>query len=546
MSKEALESLMRGVSRYSQLKRELGKTGETPGKLYRQASYQAPHIVQLSKKVVREQLKAMITDTAGLNLQTVSNTKLNSLTDIVHGNIIAALEKKGFKYDRGSQCIYIKGEGTEAGAANNFRRINEAFNQAFGGNKAYGPFFDFLIKELDEEQSIQVELFKNDLVLSAQAESARTNKKVDPFHGYGFDAGHVEANITAALKAVVWNSLKQEFKAGQDFRNHPAIAEELSRVTEEWRKITSNAVAGNVLYDYLIKEKIITGAEEGKNLVAGFFEHTLEFAKEIATGEAKAALKTEVKLKDRTSLQKIAKEVVVSIIPEYARANQDKGSTLEKNILYQMEELGASEVKRLNSVFKDWVAGRLNIPGIPQLSELPGSKTLNQMIDTNLGQLLEFGKAAPQRANTKAKKEAKSKVGKAKPNIGKSYTLGLDKKPLTRLSIFRNSVSRFVSLSNVVNIINMQLAEKIRQNMGSPRLNYRTGRFAKSAQLLTPSVGGTGLVTLPFTYMKYPYQTFEPGFAKGSIDRDPYSLISQSIREIATKLVVAKLRIVRV
>ena len=41
---------------------------------------------------------------------------------------------------------------------------------------------------------------------------------------------------------------------------------------------------------------------------------------------------------------------------------------------------------------------------------------------------------------------------------------------------------------------------------------------------------------IDYTYMKYPYQTFEPGFAQGSIKRDPRRIIGESVREIAQSI----------
>ena len=41
-----------------------------------------------------------------------------------------------------------------------------------------------------------------------------------------------------------------------------------------------------------------------------------------------------------------------------------------------------------------------------------------------------------------------------------------------------------------------------------------------------------GGLQVNYTYEKYPYQTFEPGFEKGSVFRDPRKLIEESIRDI--------------
>ena len=76
-------------------------------------------------------------------------------------------------------------------------------------------------------------------------------------------------------------------------------------------------------------------------------------------------------------------------------------------------------------------------------------------------------------------------------------------------------------------------------------LNYRTGRFAGSAKVESMSQSRQGMITAFYSYMKNPYQTFEPGFRQGSPKtRDPKLLISQSIREIAATRVGNQLRAV--
>ena len=49
-------------------------------------------------------------------------------------------------------------------------------------------------------------------------------------------------------------------------------------------------------------------------------------------------------------------------------------------------------------------------------------------------------------------------------------------------------------------------------------------------------MGPRGKTMIDYTYMKYPYQTFEPGFAQGSIKRDPRRIIGESVREIAQSI----------
>jgi len=108
----------------------------------------------------------------------------------------------------------------------------------------------------------------------------------------------------------------------------------------------------------------------------------------------------------------------------------------------------------------------------------------------------------------------------------------------------RDTKGRFTSAANLQNIIQSQITEKVKENMGQGgSLENRTGRFAESVTITNITQSRQGTLTAFYNYMKYPYQTFERGFKQGSTRRDPRLLISKSIREIATKLVSHKLNI---
>ena len=76
--------------------------------------------------------------------------------------------------------------------------------------------------------------------------------------------------------------------------------------------------------------------------------------------------------------------------------------------------------------------------------------------------------------------------------------------------------------------------------MQSPALNYRTGRFASSVRVTDVVTTPKGFPSMGYTYDKDRYQTFEPGFAQGSVDRDPRKLIDKSMREIAAQYAVGR------
>ena len=97
----------------------------------------------------------------------------------------------------------------------------------------------------------------------------------------------------------------------------------------------------------------------------------------------------------------------------------------------------------------------------------------------------------------------------------------------------------FVSL---LSIINHSLEDQLSTNMERPFLEYQTGRFAKSVEVKNITEGRSGALSIYYDYMKYPYQTFEPGYNLGHLGYDPRPLISKSIRQIAQEHVAQRFR----
>ena len=114
----------------------------------------------------------------------------------------------------------------------------------------------------------------------------------------------------------------------------------------------------------------------------------------------------------------------------------------------------------------------------------------------------------------------------------------------------RDLGGRFSSLVSLQNILNQRLSGQITENMGDGSrrdiLNYRTGIFANTVFVERMSQSREGMITAFYTYMKYPYATFEPplGAQSGTKSRDPKLLISKSIREIGATIVKERMRAV--
>lgn len=135
----------------------------------------------------------------------------------------------------------------------------------------------------------------------------------------------------------------------------------------------------------------------------------------------------------------------------------------------------------------------------------------------------ELGKKASSLRSTKTRKGAKSTTSRGKRGPRRS-----------------NAQTPQTSVLNLRNLLNDVINEAVGLNMISPRLRYRTGRFANSVEITNIIQGRKGGLTIDYTYQKDPYQTFEVGGRQGSQERDPRDLIGTSIREVAQQLVGKK------
>ena len=130
-----------------------------------------------------------------------------------------------------------------------------------------------------------------------------------------------------------------------------------------------------------------------------------------------------------------------------------------------------------------------------------------------------------------AKTEVKGKIGSKARLTGKGRQKSVRK---SMLSTGFSQVKLYAALNTRINAV-------VAKNMGAPGLEYQSGRFAGSVRVTDVSKTPQGFASIGYTYQLYPYQTFEPGFAQGSTDRDPRKLIDRSIREIAAQMVTGRL-----
>ena len=97
----------------------------------------------------------------------------------------------------------------------------------------------------------------------------------------------------------------------------------------------------------------------------------------------------------------------------------------------------------------------------------------------------------------------------------------------------RDLRGKFQSVTNLLFILSA-INDQVARNMRRPHLEYQTGRFSNSVAINRVLKTREGAVQVFYTYMKYPYQTFEPGYKQGHKGYDPRVLIDTSIRELLT------------
>jgi hypothetical protein len=186
------------------------------------------------------------------------------------------------------------------------------------------------------------------------------------------------------------------------------------------------------------------------------------------------------------------------------------------------------------------------------LKDLPGLRSSPSLLESIESVLLyKFAKSkiakvtSTPRTKPKASHKSKSSASSSRKSVTKREigVISGSLAPKTSNSSKRRKASTKSASSRPLAMIqefNKRLPEKIAKNMQSPALNYRTGRFANSVRVVDAITTPQGFDSYGYTYMKGPYQTFEPGYAQGSVERDPRTLIDRSMREIAAELAIGR------
>lgn len=186
---------------------------------------------------------------------------------------------------------------------------------------------------------------------------------------------------------------------------------------------------------------------------------------------------------------------------------------------------------------------RVIIAALPELKGSPSNNDLLQLYIENLF----LGKT-----NSRKTFSTKSSI-----NLKRKTTIQINSIPIRKGTVSYNETKGNsakgdqTSLRRIIAIINRKLHNKIRKNMGKglsqQKLNYRTGRFARSAlvESLYPSKDKNS-IEAKVKYMRSPYGVFEKGGKLYKPLRDPAGIFGRSIRQILQEEKIANLNRVKV
>jgi hypothetical protein len=212
---------------------------------------------------------------------------------------------------------------------------------------------------------------------------------------------------------------------------------------------------------------------------------------------------------------------------------------LGSSVSNQAERADSQNKKKLLLDTLDKAIARLQKNPIFAFADLKGSdsfktKKRKQVVKIITDPFKKIKKSKVTTENIKIKESKTSVKGK----VGaKAKLTGKGRKKAVRASMLGTGFSQvrlYAALNTRINTV-------VAKNMELPGLEYQTGRFASGVKITDVSKTPQGFPSVGYTYQLYPYQTFEPGFAQGSTDRDPRKLIDRSIREIAAEMVTGRL-----
>jgi len=249
-----------------------------------------------------------------------------------------------------------------------------------------------------------------------------------------------------------------------------------------------------------------TAMEEIKSMVKALGQIELEFYSPGYTGKGGSKVKYNPEIRVSIFVAPHSDNPAGDLPTDWATIKPKLEKELQKFIVNE----GIADVKGSNSIRKD-------------AREHARNKVISEL--RKKARVVSDSKPVT-RKEKNIKVTNKARVGKKRKRFKSTarYTKGKTSAP-----------RKDASLYTVMALINDKLPETVRKNMGVPRLENQTGRFAQSVKMTDVIQTPQGFPSFGYTYRRDPYEVFEKssGSRFASDDRDPRDLIDASIREIA-------------
>ena len=399
-------------------------------------------------------------------------------------------------------------EAVEKKADSRFSELSIGFKQII--EREVPKMFDYLADKLDpvhyqsQRRKYLTESYSNSGgVLTVVIEVKQGKPPGDVFAYFRRIKQRSQKNLVAALNKEIQRLNKQNVNQRQEVK--PSDFLDIGHVGESAVSKQRKAEVERTLFQF---------SQQQNPMVR-------KFIKELA-GEV------ELKIRRVPSKKKVGGKEVNEITLESTRLNKAEGQELKKL---------AGEI---NEKLEKLIAALDPTP-----AELSGSPTYVERAEQQaINRMAEVATKARAKKNFKKKKLDKktstaSVKRKSKASAGEAFN-DKTKAPAIKMG---SDEGRKQSPINLMTLINAKLPATVRKNMGPPRLENQTGRFASSVRMVDATLTPQGFPSLGYTYQRQPYGVFEStsGSRFASVERDPRTLIDKSIREIAAELVTMRL-----
>ena len=234
-------------------------------------------------------------------------------------------------------------------------------------------------------------------------------------------------------------------------------------------------------------------------------------------------------------------DIEVEVYDESSSQNRADGSRERKELAEKTEELKDLIFKEIRN--NDWA----NQDSSPSFMKLVRSSILSSAVQIkgqNIIVKVDKSGIIPMKSSTPTTLTKNIKGSSSGPKVVAS---GKGSKVVPQVNTTRPSQSAPTQQKpnwlQLLPMINSRLTNTVAKNMGSPRLNFRTGRLAQSAKVVGVEQTPQGFPSFVFDYERDPYDVFDRTLGRSpwnTPQRDPRALVDQSVREIVREMAIGR------